>query len=236
MEVVPTPPRPPLLARLWGRLRHGLLMQEILDRMHAGGVIVMPYYVTTESSVDLPDVYVPHGYHIRELGPDDTAAIVAISVRPRTVAQTHEAFRRMRCYGVLRGDELAGHTWISFTHVPVPSAATVLFALQPDEAYLLDMYIAPSHRGARLAPWLRAHVLRSLAAENRPHCYSISLYFNRSSRRFKARLGAQERELRIYLQLSAGNLRGVDLRLKAWGPMLRTPARKAIAGERERQP
>lgn len=235
-KVTPMSTRPTLFARLWGRLRHGLLMQEILDRLYAAGIVVMPYYVTSESAVRLPDVHVPPGYHVRELGIDDCAAIVAISVRPRTVAQTLEVLTRMRCYGVFQGEELVGHTWVSFDHLPVPSGATPLFALRPDEAYLLDMYIAPAHRGARVAPWLRANVLRCLGAEGRPNCYSITLFFNRSSRRFKARFGTQEKELRIYLQLQVGRLPGIDLRLKAWGSSLRSPARQRVVGARAQPP
>ena len=45
---------------------------------------------------------------------------------------------------------------------------------------------------------------------------------NRSSRTFKARLGAQEREWRLALQLELGGLPGVDVRLGRRGTALRT--------------
>ena len=233
MDVVPATTRPPLLARLWGRLRHGLLMQEILDRVNAAGLVLMPYIVTVESAALLPEVRAVEGYQIRDLGSDDAAEIVNISTRSPNLANVLAAARDGRCYGVTQSGQLVGYTWAFVRYVSVPATGTVLFDLNADEAYLMGMYIAPAHRGARLAPWLRAHVLRSLAAEGRTNCYSISLLFNRSSRRFKARLGAQERELRLYLHLHRARLPGTDLRLLRRGAPLRIPTLRRVASDRE---
>jgi GNAT superfamily N-acetyltransferase len=229
----PAPSHGSWVRRLWGRLRHGLLIQEALDRLQAGGIICMPYYVTVEAAPLLPELGVPPGYHMRPLGTADAPAICAISVRERTLESILQLLEAMRCYGIFHGEALAGYTWARFTSVPVPGGGVFLFELTGDEAYLIDMFIAPAHRGARLAPWLRAQVIRALHAEGRTTCYSISLAFNRSSRLFKSRLGAQERELRVYLQLCFGRLRGIDVRLSRNGPHLRTPTRMVTPSARE---
>jgi GNAT superfamily N-acetyltransferase len=205
-------------------------MQECLDRLDAAGVVCRPYFVTVETTSYLPDLPEPSGCVVRMLGPEDVPRIVATDLRRRTPESVARQLREMRCYAVFHGDALAGYTWSRFTTVPVPGAGAALFDLAADEAYLTDMYIAPEYRGARLAPWLRARVLRALAEEGRTTCYSISLAFNRSARRFKKRLGAQERELRLYLQLRVGPLRGIDLRLARWGGALRSPPWRSTPG------
>lgn len=227
------PPRGSWVRRLWGRLRHGLLLQEILDRLQARGIVCVPYFVTVEAARLLPELTVPPGYHMRPLGPADAPEICAISVRGRKLESILQLLGEMRCYGIFHGEALAGYTWARFTSVPVPGGGVALFELNGDEAYLIDMYIAPAHRGARLAPWLRAQVIQALHTEGRTTCYSLSLAFNRSSRLFKSRLGAQERELRVYLQLYFGKLRGIDIRLSRNGPPLRTPTRTVTPSARE---
>src|SRR5512139_1941240 len=146
------------MERLLGRLRHGLLLQELIDWFQARGFVCVPYFVTVEAVQALPELSVPPACHMRQLGPADAPAISAISVRERSVDSILELLGVMRCYGVFVGEALAGYTWARFTSVPVPGGGVALFELAGDEAYLIDMYIAPAHRGARLAPWLRAQV------------------------------------------------------------------------------
>jgi GNAT superfamily N-acetyltransferase len=113
--------------------------------------------------------------------------------------------------------------------VPVPSSrGTTLLPLTPAQAYLFDMYVAPRYRGLRLAPLLRRRILRELADAGRSHCYSLSLAGNRSTRRFKARLGAREVELRIYVHLRLGSLPGLDLRLWRGGERTAAPRFKRV--------
>ena len=206
-------PSPSRLARLRGRLRHGLLLREILDRLVAWDIVVQPYILTVEQAALLPTLAAPAGYHVRELHEADAEAIVAISLRERELQDTRDLLKTYRCHGIFHDAQLAGYTWSSFTDVPIPTAHRVLFDLKEDEGYLRDMFIAPAYRGARLAPWLRAQVLQALRAEGRPTCYSLTLVGNRSSRRFKARLGAREMQWRVYLHLLPARWPGVDLRL-----------------------
>jgi hypothetical protein len=75
----------------------------------------------------------------------------------------------------------------------------------------------------RLAGLLRYALQYDLARLGRRRFYSVTLVFNRSSRRFKSRLGASEHELRIYMHLRAGSLFGLDLRLWRREPHLKSP-------------
>lgn len=160
---------------------------------------------------------------VRWLGPQDAADIAAVSLRTLSEARVLESLGRSRCMGIFFDGRLAGYTWTSQNDVTVPdSGGAPLFELRANEAYLFDMFINPQFRGARLAPLLRAHLLHELGKEGKTQCFSITLAFNRSSRRFKARLEATEVELRLYLHLRVGRMPGVDLRLWRRRPFVRT--------------
>jgi GNAT superfamily N-acetyltransferase len=207
--------------RLLGRLRHGLLMQEILEALAARGLVCLPYIVVTESVAGIAPPQ-PAGVSFRELGVADAAAMVAIDRRPKRVEDVQRSFASMRCFGAFLDASLLGFTWARTTTVPLVYGGGTLFELEADEAYLLDMYVDPRRRGLRVAPWLRVEVLRLLAAEGRTRCYSLSYLFNHSSRTFKARLGAREVEWRLALQVDVGAVPGIDVRLYRRGPALRT--------------
>jgi GNAT superfamily N-acetyltransferase len=130
---------------------------------------------------------------------------------------------RARCIGAFADGKLVGYNWIGVDGVPTPSSGRQwLFMLDAGEACLFDMYVVPAHRGQRLAAILRGKVQRMLRDGGFKKFYSVTLAFNRASRRFKARLGAREVELRWYLHLRIGRLPGFDLRL--WRRQPYTPS------------
>jgi GNAT superfamily N-acetyltransferase len=212
----PEPPRP-WHARLAERIRHGLLMQEILDRLARLGLVIYPYFLTAEpASVGAlaPD---ETGYETRTLTTGDAAEVSRITLlktSATTTAATAARMERALCVGAFADGELVGYTWIGFDGVPTPgSGRQWLFMLRPDEVCLFDLYVVPAHRGRRVASVLRDYVSRLLDERSCRRGYSVSLAFNRSTKRFKARVGVRELDLRLYLHLRWGRLPGLDVRV-----------------------
>ena len=229
-QTEPPSSRRPLLGRIIGRLRHGLLLQEFLDLLAKFRVALYPYFVTVErhdaAMFPAPD----SGFSFRALGPEDAPQIVRITLRPRNVAALCALMSRARCIGAFRDGQLAGYSWADHRCVRVIiSDGQCLFKLEPNEAYLFDMYVAPQYRGLRLAVLLRREMYQALALSGISHFYSITLATNRSSRQFKERLGAQEVELRFRAHLRLGRLPGIDFRVRRLGERLRTPAMRRVA-------
>ncbi|MGB5203659.1 MAG: hypothetical protein WBN63_05670 [Eudoraea sp.] len=73
------------------------------------------------------------------------------------------------------------------------------FNLKENEAYLFDMYTFEAHRGKNLAPYLRYQSYLMLKDIGRDKIYSITQYFNKSSKRFKKKLNA--RNLQLYINI-----------------------------------
>ena len=218
------------LPRLKSRIRNGLLVQDIVDVLARAGIVICPYFVAGEPLPDAQSLALPPHMVVKRLGVADAAEITRITLRPSSSAELVKALQLYYCVGLFVEGELAAYTWASTLYVPVPDAGgTPLFPLEPDEAYLFDMYVAPRHRGTRLAALLRQSIQRQLASLGRQRFYSISMVFNRSSRRFKARMGSRELELRLYLQLRWGTLPGIDIRLRRLQDTLRSPGRTRVA-------
>jgi hypothetical protein len=209
------------LQRLVGRIRYGLLTQELLSRIASSGIVVFPYFVVSEPPADKLEAAPADGLSVRLLTAHDAAAAVGANDGQQSAQRFVENLASSLCLGIFHGDALAGYTCAAMDVVPMPSGTRqAVFTLQPDEAYLFGMHIARRHRGLRLAGFLRQAMQRELFSYGRRRFYSVTAAFNRSSRRFKSRLGARELELRIYLHLRLWSLPGCDLRIWRQRPHL----------------
>ena len=203
------------LERFTERAQYGLLTQEILDRVGRLGIRFNPYLIVDESPGAALDVEVDAtGYTIRPLSTDDVVQIANMPDRKRDLNKTLERLEFSQCLGIFVNGTLAGYSWSRSDRIARSKGRIELHALKPDEAYLFDMYVARQFRGMALAPLLRHHLYQHLEAEGVRRFYSITSYFNRSSRKFKAKLGARRIELRAALKL--WSLMEVDFRLRRY--------------------
>jgi len=222
-----------LAQRLWGRIRNGLILQDLLDGLGRFGCLIRPYYVVLEAVPEDCELPLPANSQSRRLTGADAAEMARVTLRATPVERLSEELERTFCLGLFVDGQLAAYTWASTRSVPVPeSYGTLLFEVGADGAYFFDAYVAPAHRGTRLAGLVRQLIQQHMARLGRRRFYSITMAFNRSSRRFKARLGARELELRLYLHFAPRHLRGVDLRLRRWAVALPSPAWTAVAARR----
>lgn len=209
--------------RLKNRLRFGLATQEVLDRLTRLGVVIYPYFLVDEPIMSRPDAdAVDQSLQIRVLQSHEAPLIARVTERPRDESKIRELMTQATCVAIMEDDELLAYSWFTRQHLGGPSGANVLCELPSEWAYLFDMYVRPKARGRKVAVYIRHRVHQMLAEQSVTHCCSISLMFNRSTRRFKAKLGAMEMELRVLLRLKP--FPGLDLRLwrKVWP--LQTPA------------
>lgn len=213
---------PSVWLRLRDRLRFGLAMQEILDRLGRLGFIVYPYFVVVEPIVERPEAErLPDELRTQMLAAADAALIATVAERQRDESMIRETMTWARCLAVMQDDELLAYSWFVREQLRGPLSGNLLGRLPQDWAYSFDMYVRPKARGRSLAVQLRHKIHRLLAEQGVSHCCSITLAFNRSSRRFKSKLGAVVQELRLLLRLKP--FPALDLRLwrRPWA--VRTP-------------
>ena len=215
-----------LVIRLQERFRYGLAVQEVLDSLHRWfRVIVCPYYVVQEDCrpTSLPGNEMPEHYEIRFLDESDLDALRQIASAPPPTGRLEASMQRGRCLGLFLDKRLAACSWSRTDFIPVPNSGRApLRALADDEAYLFGALVSRDYRGRRLAPVLRQAAYRLLKQTGKRRLYSVTLVFNRSSRRFKARLGARELELRLVLGIA--RWRAIDIRVRRLAGDAQSPA------------
>lgn len=216
------------------RARYGQLIQEILDRIARRGIYIYPYQLVHERPKIEPEANEDTArLEMRFLDPAEVDAVLSIRERPRDPKKTRQRFQHGGCFGVWDGDSLAAYSWYSTKRVPVTAGGSRLCSLPAGYLYLYDAYVMRAYRGFRLAGLMRYRLYQALRETGATDFVSISLTFNRSTRRFKARLGAVEVEHR--LQLSTRALGGIDIRLRKRAPhdldtqrVLRIPRRRTL--------
>lgn len=224
--------------RFANRLRHGLLTQEVLDRLARAGLRIYPYFLVYETLRDRPELTEGReGFETRFLRHDELAAVSEIPARPQRLERLRARTTNGACFGVWHGPSLAAYTWYSSRHLPAAAGGHRLCALPPRAAYLYDAYVLPEYRGHRIAGFMRHKCYEALAETGFEHFFSVTLAFNRSSRRFKDKLAAEEFETRLLVSL--GRLYGIDCcvsrkqnRIDAPRVLRIRPGRRVIEEER----
>jgi hypothetical protein len=209
--------------RVKDRVTFGLATQEVLDRLARIGIVIYPYFLVYEPILARPEVdMLNRNLRLKLLDTHEASLVASVAERPRDESKVREAMTRASCIAVMKDEELLGYSWFGRQGLRGPVSANSLCELPPEWAYLFDMYVRPKARGRKLAVYMRHGVQQMLIEKGVAHCCSVTLAFNRSSRRFKAKLGAIEPELRLLLRL--GSRAGLDLRLRRKPWPLQTPA------------
>lgn len=204
------------LASAYGRLRYGQAVQEILDRLARRGIVVYPYLVFEEPAdrvfADPPGL---ETLRARRLTPGDLPQLAAIAQRVRSERAAGERLARGEIgIGAFDGARLVAYTWCDLEKLSGFGRGVVLRGLEPDEACLAKSWTMPEYRGRGIALFLRREVYAAMRALGKHRLCSVCLYFNRSVRRLKAKIGAGAVELRLALRLPGGLKR--DLLLKRY--------------------
>lgn len=214
--------------RLRTRLKHGLMTQELLDRVARFGLRCYPYFLVRERPMQRPEIdRLGAGLEVRFLETLELSEVCELRDRQRDLDRLIRRQQKGNCFGVWDSDRLVAYSWYSRGDVPTASGGKPLCPLPDEYLYLYDAYVCPEYRGRRIAAYMRHKLHEALSLKGATEFVSVTLAFNKSSRRFKSRLGAQETELRLLLTVAF--LGGFDMRISRWTDFLTTPRFKPLA-------
>lgn len=203
-----------LIARVRGRFRHGLVIQEILDRLAALGVVIYPYVVYRESSsAPLPQPPQIPGVHCRHLGESDMSQVASLSGEHGEVYWQERLRRGALVVGAFQDDALLACIWCDFDKLRTfGSGDRALRELGPGEVAMSRAWTAPAWRGRGLMRCVRPMVNATLREHGCSRMWSVCMVFNKSVRRAKEKVGAPVSELRLVLGFRGSFHRDVLLR------------------------
>lgn len=180
------------LSRIRDVIRHGLLLQTLLDLLRRLGLEITPYYLVEESldwlPPDPPETQVPD-LIMCLLEPADAAAVAAMPEGDLTEAEARGRLEQgLWGFGAWSRGELIAFAWAHLRELDFEPCRR---RLAEDEAYLFGAKTSRRCRGMNLHPVLRREMYARLAERGRTRLISISYALNRPAVRFKQKLGAR---------------------------------------------
>ncbi|MGB7542967.1 MAG: hypothetical protein WBM28_13260 [Burkholderiales bacterium] len=188
--------------RIRQKVKYGLMMKFVLDRIAMLGVEITPFYLVEERLwEDLAPCFEKgfEEFEITWLGPAEMETIAAIRKYNFSKEQLLQRLEKGQvCLGVRQQGTLAAFTWADLSKCAGP---WFRFSLEENKAYLFDAYTLEAFRGKRLAQFIRYSCYRALNQMGKETFYSISEAFNSPSIRFKTSLKAKRLSLWVAIEL-----------------------------------
>ncbi len=176
------------LLQLRDKAKYSGYTRLFFDALRRVGVVIGPYYLVREDIYDCTantQEELADNYQFEFLDKSHCDELAGARSHYYNSAQLKQRFEEGDyCLALLIDEQLASYSWYSLTKFRGK-------ALAENEAYLYDAYTNPEHRGLGLVPIVRRQVYRTARAANKTRLLSLSEYFNKSSLRFKEKLGSE---------------------------------------------
>lgn len=182
-------------------MSRGLLVKLLLDKMSWKGIRIEPYLVMIEEWSEACGKQFQTGFEGFQTGFLEARDMHLISAARDWHDKDFYVRRREKgdkCFGIRKDGLLAAFSWADFEEFSFDGER---FRLHPGEAYLYDMWTVEDFRGQGLAPFLRYRFYEALRGMGITKMYSTTDYFNTPSVKFKAKLGARNMKLCLYVNL-----------------------------------
>ncbi|OUS01339.1 hypothetical protein A9Q86_06015 [Flavobacteriales bacterium 33_180_T64] len=181
-------------------IKNGLFLQGVRHAFAKIGIDIMPYYWVEEEVIltEEPKLRTDETFVFKRLKKEDLKLIIS-EADSINESKIHQSFTDgQECVGLTYNNQIAAYMFIELNDFTIKGRT---FKLNPNEAYLLNMFTLPVARGKNLAPYLRYASYRYLEEKNIITKYSVSNYFNKSAIKFKKKLNSKHRKLYIHIEL-----------------------------------
>jgi hypothetical protein len=199
-----SPPRDPDVSTfrwLWSKVRYGLVLHGLRNRLSRLGLEFKPYYWVLEGAESCTRPQIKGNiseYSIEFLSPEDMKIIGTRGDWYNEEMLLGFLEKGKKCIGIKHKGEIAAFMWIDFEECNfIPH----FIRLKENEAYLFGMFTIHKYRGHNIAPYLRYKSYEKLRELGKDTLYSISEYFNYSTIKFKNKLKAKHLKLILYIEL-----------------------------------
>lgn len=176
----------------WNIIKHGMFFQGVRNRLGQAGIDIMPYYWTLEGTENITSPEVKGGnsdFSISRFSVEDLDKAQLIITGPYYKNLSSFVKEGQVCVGIKENNNIVAFMFIKSDSYFFRGKT---FLLGKQEAYLHSMYTFEAYRGRRIAPYLLYHCYEICKELGFTRVYSISEYFNKSSRRFKQKLKAKQ--------------------------------------------
>ena len=179
----------------WNILKNGLFLFGLRNRLARLGLDFDPFYWVLEGASHCEQPIIkgnPTDYELVQLNLEEITDLRKKIIGSERVDAKLDFHDKLKCIGLKYKEEIAAFMLIELYDFNYDRKT---FYLKENEAYLTHMYTFEAHRGKNLAPYLRYQSYLMLKDLGRDRIYSITQFFNKSSKRFKRKLNSKDLQL-----------------------------------------
>jgi Acetyltransferase (GNAT) family len=187
--------------RIINKLRYGLVLQVIRNKLAKAGIEFTPYYWFQAGIGDkkMPEADRLNSEYSAEFLNEKEMKFIAETSRGYTESDFVSRLKDGKlCLGLKHNNKVVSFMWIYLNECTFGPRK---FRLNNDEAYVTDMYTMESYRGNKLAPFLEYKNCEILNKMGRYKIFSAIEYFNSSARKYKVKLNSRKLELVLFVRL-----------------------------------
>jgi hypothetical protein len=185
----------------WNILKNGLFLFGVRNQLARFGFDFDPFLWVLEGAYDCDPPKIKgdaREYKLVHLNLEDAQILRKNIVGDIQINRISDFPDQLKCIGLKYKGEIAAFMIIELKSFNYKRKK---INLKENEAYLFHMYTFEEHRGKNLAPYLRYQSYLILHEMGRDKIYSITQYFNKSSKRFKKKLNSKNLKLYLYIIL-----------------------------------
>lgn len=161
---------------------------------------LIPYYIMEEFYDDQKNLNVVLGKEDTEIGILTRDDMEILGNQEESSETTKELIQWIEggclCLAIRYKGEIAAYSWCDLNYLSYKGR---IVALKRNEAYLFDARTYKAFRGKNLAPYVRYELCKLLNKRGIEKFFSITLWSNTASMKFKQKLGAKPIELFLYI-------------------------------------
>jgi len=187
--------------KLINAFRYKKLLLAATDQMSKVGFQVTPYFLTLESTLDIPDIKLSAELQTASWEVSTVADIEKIRNHPET--NWFDRFENALqdddciCFTLTQNEEIMAFMWCNFDRCPLIHD----LQLKSDEAYLFGVFTYAKYRGKNLAPYLNSQIYKALSEMGRTRLFSLTVCFNTPALKFKKKLYARYVKKGLFIKL-----------------------------------
>jgi hypothetical protein len=161
---------------------------------------LIPYYIMEEFYIDQKNLNIQLGKEDFEIGILTREDMKLLGNHEESDESTEEFIGLLEggclCLAARYKGEIAAYSWCNLNYLRYKGR---IVALKQNEAYLFDARTYKAFRGKNLAPYVRNELFKLLKKRGIERFFSITLWSNTASMKFKQKLGAKPIELFLYI-------------------------------------
>jgi hypothetical protein len=182
--------------------RNGLLRNALYGQLTKRRIRIEPFYLIRETCQNGKLTEIKTSLSPCEtviLKPSDFREIAARRDRDQSEEEMIAMMEKgLVCMGIKHNNQIVAHGWYELGHL---TSSYFSFPLKENEAYMSGARTLVSYRGNNLAAYLRYQMYKHLTSLGIEKFYSLTLYSNVPSLRFKQKLGAEILKLYVSVHL-----------------------------------